>query len=455
MGSVAIIGGGIAGLTAAYRLKQRGARVVIYEASDRPGGSIRTERRDGFVAELGPNSLASPPQSLRDLAAAVGLESSLLPASPAARNRYIVRRGKLVPVPLTPQAVLTTRLLSNGAKLALFGEPLVDANDSHVEESIAAFVRRRFNQEILDYLANPFVAGVYAGDPEQLAVRHALPKLYALERTLGSVMKAFAGMMRARKRAADAAAAPVTGGLMSCRTGLSELPEALARELHAELRLRAPVTQLRAGAGGWTVGAAFQPTELYDAVVWTAPAHGLDELDLDFPGADRLRTMASISYPPVGVLVLGFRRTDVAHPLDGFGFLVPEVERRHVLGVIFSSSVFPGRAPEDHVMLTAFVGGVRNPDLANADLPTITARVMDDLRALLGAAGEHTFRAFQLWPRAIPQYDLTYGRYREIMEDVERRNPRLALAGSYREGIAIPDVIASAEAAAVRVAAAT
>jgi len=454
MGSVAIVGGGIAGLTAAYRLKQLGARVVVYEASDRPGGSIRTERRDGYVAELGPNSLASPPQSLRDLAAALGLESSLLPASPAARNRYVVRRGKLMAVPLTPQAVLTTRLLSNGAKLALFGEPLVDAGDAHVEESIAAFVRRRFNQEILDYLANPFVAGVYAGDPEQLAIRHALPKLYALERTHGSVMKAFAGMMRARKRETEAPAAPVTGGLMSFRTGLAELPEALARELHAELRLRAPVTQLRVGPTGWTVGAAFQQAELYDAVVWTAPAHRLDEPDLDFPGADRLRTMSSISYPPVGVLVLGFRRADVSHPLDGFGFLVPEVERRHVLGVIFSSTVFPGRAPEDHVTLTAFVGGVRNPDLANADLPTITARVMDDLRALLGATGEHTFRTFHLWPRAIPQYDLAYGRYREIMEDVERRNPRLALAGSYREGIAIPDVIASADAAAARVAAA-
>lgn len=455
MGSVAIIGGGIAGLTAAYRLKQHGARVVVYEASERPGGSIRTERRDGYVAELGPNSLASPPQSLRNLAAELGLEGSLLPASPAARTRYIVRRGKLVPVPLTPQAVLTTRLLSNGAKLALFGEPLVDAGDSHVEESVAAFVRRRFNQEILDYLANPFVAGIYAGDPEQLAVRHALPKLYALERTHGSVMKAFAGMMRARKRGAATAAAPVTGGLMSFRSGLAELPEALTRELHPQLRLRAPVTQLRAGPNGWTVGAAFQPAELYDAVVWAAPAHGLDELDLDFPGADRLRTMASISHPPVGVLVLGFRRSDVAHPLDGFGFLVPEVERRHVLGVIFSSTVFPGRAPEDHVTLTAFVGGVRNPDLANADPATITARVMDDLRALLGATGEHTFRAFQLWPRAIPQYDLTYGRYREIMEDVEGRNPRLALAGSYRDGVAIPDVIASAESAAARLAAAT
>jgi oxygen-dependent protoporphyrinogen oxidase len=454
MGAVAIVGGGIAGLTAAYRLKQRGARVVVYESADRVGGSIRTERRDGYLAELGPNALASPPESLRALLASLGLESSLLPASPAAKNRYVVRRGKLLPIPMSPQSFLTTRLLSNSAKLAVFGEPLVDAGDSHVEESVAGFVRRRFNQEVLDYLANPFVGGIYAGDPEQLSVRHALPRLYALERTHGSVVKAFGSMMRARKRDAEAGAATVAGGLVSFRTGLSELPEALARELRAEIRLRARVTQLRAGPRGWTVGAAFQPSELYDGVVWTAPAHSVDELDLDFPGADRLKTLASINHPPVAVLVLGFRREDVAHPLDGFGFLVPEVERRHVLGVIFSSSLFPGRAPEGHVTLTAFVGGVRNPGLANADLPTITARVLDDLRALLGANGEPTFRAFQLWPEAIPQYDLTYGRYRDIMEEAERRNPGLALAGSYREGIAIAEVIASGEAAAARVGAA-
>jgi oxygen-dependent protoporphyrinogen oxidase len=177
----------------------------------------------------------------------------------------------------------------------------------------------------------------------------------------------------------------------------------------------------------------------------------VDEVDLDFPGGDRLRTLASIGHPPVAVLTLGFRREDVSHPLDGFGFLVPEVERRNVLGVIFSSTLFPGRAPEGHVALAAFVGGVRNPDLANADLPTVTARVLDDLRSLLGATGEPTFRAFQLWPKAIPQYDLAYGRFKDLMDEAERRNPGLALAGSYREGVALGDVIASGEAAAERV----
>jgi oxygen-dependent protoporphyrinogen oxidase len=452
MGAVAVVGGGVSGLTAAYRLKRRGVRVVVYEAGERVGGVVRSERREGYLAELGPSSIAAPPPALRALLGELNLEASVVPASPAARNRYIVRRKKLFPLPMTPQDLLTTRLLSNGAKLAVFGESLTDAGEAPVEESVAGFVRRRFNQEILDYVATPFVGGIYAGDPEHLSMRHALPRLYGLERTHGSVTKGFAEMLRARSGGDQPSAADVAGGMISFRSGLQELPEALGRELHAEIRLRAPVTQVRAGPRGWTVGAAFQPTELYDAVVYAAPAHCVDEIDLDFTGGDRLKTLASITHPPVGVLVLGFRREDVTHPLDGFGLLAPEVERRNVLGVIFSSTLFPGRAPEGHVTLTAFVGGARNPDLANADLPTVTARVMDDLRALLGASGEPSFRAFHLWPKAIPQYDLTYSRFKDIMDEAERRNPGLALAGSYREGVSIAEAIASGEAAAARVA---
>jgi oxygen-dependent protoporphyrinogen oxidase len=455
MGAVAVVGGGVAGLSAAYRLKQRGIRVVVYEAGERVGGVVQTERRDGFIAELGPNSIAGLTPALRRLIAELGLERSLIPASPAARVRYVVKKKRLLPLPTSPQDFLTTRLLSNGAKLAIFGEALLDPGEGAVDESVATFVRRRFNQEVLDYVANPFVAGIYAGNPEQLSVRHALPRLYAMERSHGSVMKALAGLMRASRRDADSAEGDASAaGPSSFRTGLQELTDALARELHAEIRLRSAVTQLRAGPKGWTVGAAFQPTELYDGVIYAAPAHCVDDVDLAFPGGDRLKTLASITHPPVAVLALGFRREDVAHPLDGFGFLVPEVERvRHVLGVIFSSSLFPGRAPEGQVLLTAFIGGVRNPDLANADLPTITARVLDDLRVFVGASGEPTFREFQLWPKAIPQYDLSYGRFKDIMDETERRNPGFALAGSYRDGVSLGEAIASGEAAAERVAA--
>ncbi|HET8834488.1 MAG TPA: protoporphyrinogen oxidase, partial [Gemmatimonadales bacterium] len=222
MGAVAVVGGGVAGLSAAYRLKQRGNRVVVYEAGERVGGVVKTERRDGFVAELGANSIASLTPALHGLLVDLGLGPTLLPASPSARVRYIVKKKKLLPLPTSPQDFLTTRLLSNGAKLAIFGEALVDPGEGTVDESIATFVRRRFNQEVLDYVANPFVAGIYAGNPEQLAVRHALPRIHGMERTHGSVMKALAGMMRASKRDADPERDALGRGPSSFPSGLQE-----------------------------------------------------------------------------------------------------------------------------------------------------------------------------------------------------------------------------------------
>ena len=449
MAAIAIVGAGLAGLTAAYRLKRKGHRVVVYESSERVGGVIRTERREGYLAELGPTSMSAAGGPVAELFADLGLDATRVEAQREARKRYIVRKGRLVALPSSPAQLLTTRLLSNGAKLAIFGEPMIEPGDSPMEESVATFVRRRFNQEVLDYVANPFVGGIFAGDPEQLSARHALPRLHDLEHTHGSVMKALGQMMRAG-RGPDEAPGPT---LLSFRTGLQEIPEAFARELRAELRLKATVTQIRRGPRGWTVTAAYQPAELYDAVIYAAPAHCADEVDLAFESGDRVKTLGSITHPPVTVLALGFRVEDVAHKLDGFGFLVPDVERRNVLGVIFSSTVFPGRAPERHVLLTAFVGGVRHPDLANADLNTLTARVIDDLRLLLGVRGEPTFRAVHAWPKAIPQYTLSYGRFKEIMDDAERRNTGLALTGSYRDGVALGDVIASASQAADRIAA--
>lgn len=446
MAAVAIVGAGLTGLTAAYRLKQSGARVIVYEAGDRIGGSIKSERRDGYLAELGPTSMAAPSGPVAGLLSDLGLEASKVTASPGAQNRYIVRRGRLTRLPISPAELLTTRLLSNVAKLAIFGEPLVDAGDSPLEESVAAFVRRRFNQEVLDYIVNPFIAGIFAGDPEQLSVRHATPRLHALERAHGSVMKALAQLMRDQREGA----AP--GAVISFRGGLQEIPEALGKDLQGEVRLHSPVTQLRSGPQGWTVGAAFQTPELFDAVVYAAPAHSLDEIDLDLAAAERLSTLSSILHPPVAVVALGFRRDQVAHPLDGFGFLTPEVERRRVLGVIFSSSLFADRAPAGHVMLTAFVGGTRDPDFVQADPQTITARVLDDLRPLLGTGGDPTFRSVQIWPKAIPQYVLGYGRFKEIADDVERRNPGLVLAGTYRDGVSLGDSIGSGEQAAARIA---
>jgi protoporphyrinogen/coproporphyrinogen III oxidase len=448
MASVAVIGAGLTGMAAAYRLKQLGNRVVVYEAGDRPGGVVRTERRAGYLAELGPNSMALPSAEVAELFRHLKLDASRIAPSPAARNRYVVRRGKLLRLPLAPAELLTSRLLSNTAKLAVFGEPLVERGDSPVDESVAAFVRRRFNQEVLDYIVNPFIAGTFAGDPEQLSVRHALPLLHNLERTHGSVMKGFFKV--AKNRRSSEGDSPAGGALMSFQGGLQEIADALARELADEIRLRSPVTQLRGTPGHWTVGAAYQTPERYDGVVYSAPAHRLDDIDLDFTGGERLGTLASIEHPPVAVLALGFPRGQVGHALDGFGFLVPEVERRRIMGVIFSSTVFPDRAPPGFVLLTVFAGGARDPDFVEADPHTLTARVMDELRALVAARGEPSFKAMQIWPKAIPQYVLGYGRFKDIAEQAEHNNPGLILAGTYRDGISVNDALGSGLRAAER-----
>jgi protoporphyrinogen/coproporphyrinogen III oxidase len=449
MASIAIIGAGVTGLTAAHRLKQQGCRVVVYESGDRIGGVVYSERRTGYLAELGPQSLTPAPAGVAALLQELGLDQRKIHPSPAAQTRYIVRRGRLIRLPMSPPELLTSRLLSNTGKLAIFGEPLIEPSDAAIDESVAAFVRRRFNQEVVDYIANPFVAGTFAGDPEQLSVRHALPQLHALERVQGSVIKALHQTLKSRKEPTGGGAS--WGRVISFPEGLQELPDALGRGLTSDIRLRAPVTQLRQSGGGWIVGAAFQTPEPYDGVVYAAPAHSLDEIDLDLSGWQRLATLSSIVHPPIAVLALGFRREQIAHPLDGFGVLVPEVERRRILGAIFSSTVFPDRAPADHVLLTVFVGGTRDPDLVQIDSQTLTARVLDDLRMLLGAQGEPSFRALKVWPKAIPQYTLGYGRFKDIASEIERRNPGLVLAGTYRDGISLGEAVDSGERAAQRI----
>jgi oxygen-dependent protoporphyrinogen oxidase len=423
--------------------------VVVYESGDRIGGVIKSQAQGGYLAELGPNSMSRPAPPVLGILMDLGLAQAVLEPLPSARDRYIVRRGKLVRVPTSPAELLTSRLLSNSTKLALLREPLVETVGSTQDESVAAFIRRRFNQEVLDYVVNPYVAGTYAGDPEQLSVRHAMPQLHSLERTHGSVLKGFFKAARLQKTAGVEPRA--MSGLISFRHGLQQIVDALGRELEREVRLRSPVTQLRAGPKGWTVGAAFQAPELFDAVVYAAPAYSLSDIDLDFPGGERLATLSSIEHPPVVVVALGFGREQVAHPLSGFGFLTPEVERRRVMGVIFSSSVFPERAPEGHVLLTAFAAGTRDPGFAETDTHTITARVLDELRMLVGARGEPRHRAIQVWPRAIPQYVLGYGRFKEIADQIEHNNAGFFLAGTYRDGVALADAMASGQRTASRV----
>jgi protoporphyrinogen/coproporphyrinogen III oxidase len=454
MRSVAVVGGGITGLTAAFRLWERGIPVAVYEAGERVGGPIQTIRDDGYLAEFGPNTILETSPKVTTLVRDLGLESRRRDTDPRANKNYIVRGGKPIAVPVSELGFLRTPLFSTRAKLRLLAEPFV--RRAAREESLAEFVVRRLGREFLDYAINPFVAGIYAGDPEKLSVRHAFPKIYALEKKYGSLI--LGKIFGARERRARAEKSAQTAAKFSFDEGLQVLIDALRDRLADSVRLRSPVSGVERAevAGGtpaarccWRVCTGGREGE-HAAVLLTAPAHKLAGIEID--GKSSLAPLAQIPHPPVASVVLGFRREDVAHSLDGFGMLIPEVERFNILGTIFSSTLFGNRAPAGHVTLTSYIGGCRNPELALRDPAALVEITLGDLRRILGVSGAPRFRHVAVFPKAIPQYEVGFGRFKQLMSDIESKAPGLFFAGSFRDGIALGSSIASGDDAAARIA---
>ncbi|MBI4657840.1 MAG: protoporphyrinogen oxidase [Verrucomicrobia bacterium] len=444
MNSVAIIGGGITGLTAAFRLRQKNIPVTVYEASPRVGGVIQTLRQGGYLAEFGPNSILETSPLIGALIRDVGLEHRRWYSDPRAENRYIVRGGKPVLLPGSPFAFLLTPLFSPAAKLRLLAEPFIHRSAEAREESLADFVTRRIGTEFLDYAINPFVAGVYAGDPHRLSVKHAFPKLYALEQKYGSLI--LGQVLGARERRRRAEVSKDRAKKLSFDDGLQVLTDTLGERLSDALRLNTPVGRFQQAPDGWKV--VLRPggsEEIHDhvAVVYAGPAHRLPEIELSANRYLNWSPLSQIHYPPVASVVLGFRREVVAHPLDGFGMLIPEVERFNILGTLFSSSLFPNRAPEGHVTLTSYIGGTRHPDLALQSPEELVRLTLEDLKVILGVSGEPLFTYTTLFPKAIPQYEVGYGRFKNLMNDIEEKVPGFFLAGNYRFGISLGDSIVS------------
>jgi oxygen-dependent protoporphyrinogen oxidase len=430
---VAVLGGGITGLTAAWHLRLAGFSPVVIEKRERVGGAIGTWRSDGWLHELGPNSLLETSPEIGALVEAAGLADRRCYGSPEAANRYIVRGGRPVRMPGSPWSFLTTPLFSAGAKLALLGEPFRPRSDPAAQESVAEFVERRLGREFLDYAVNPFVGGVYAGDPRRLSVRLGFPKLHALEQEHGSLLR---GAFARR----NASGGP-KGRMFSFADGMEELPLALARALGDAVWPRTDVRCVRRTPEGWELVVARGGdvrAEAFAAVIAALPADPLAALVFEgVPRPRGLAGLAEIEHPPVVSVFTGHARADVAHPLDGFGVLVPEVERGKILGTLFSSSLFPGRAPAGHVGLTTFVGGTRQPELAQLDDDALLRVVLDELGRLLGVHGRPACVHLRRWPRAIPQYTLHHGRHLDAMAAFEAEAPGLFLGGNSRDGISL------------------
>jgi oxygen-dependent protoporphyrinogen oxidase len=437
--SVAIIGAGITGLTAAFYLKRKGIPVTVYEAGPRVGGVIQSLRKDGYLAEFGPNTILETSPKIAQLVRDAGLESRRLDSDPKAEARYVVRYKRPIAMPSSPAGFFTTDLFTLKAKLAVLREPFVRPRRDGVEESIAEFVVRRFNQEFLDHAIDALVAGVYAGDPRKLSVAHAFPKLKALEDNYGSMIKGQIFGARERKKRGEVAKGRAPK--FSFDEGLQVLPDALAEQLGHAVKANTPVIGITQTPDGWTVTTS--ETIEHSAVIYAGTAFKLAQLKIDSKESVSLAPLSEIRYPPVASVVLGFRREDIAHPCQGFGMLTPKVEGFKILGTIFSSSLFPNRAPAGHLTLTSYIGGERYPELASLPPEKLYGLVCDDLRVLLGVKGKPTFQHCVFYPRAIPQYNVGYGRYRALMNDVEIKASGLFLAGHYRDGVSLSDSILS------------
>jgi oxygen-dependent protoporphyrinogen oxidase len=386
-------------------------------------------------------------------------------------------------MPGSPLGFFTTKLFTAKAKLAVLREPFVPARRDGKEESVAEFVKRRLNQEFLDHAIDALVAGVYAGDPYKLSLPQAFPRLAELEVRYGSLIKGQIFGVGERKRRGEIAKdrAPK----FSFDEGLQVLPDTLQRLLGDAVKLNIAVTKLTQTADGWTLTlsegrvprAPFSTDGIGDscnsslrnfearhgAVVYCGTAYRLAELNIDAPlasslsppsrervaeGRERGRSVSfgafsEIRYSPVASVVLGFRREDVAHPCEGFGMLIPKIEGFKILGTIFSSSLFPNRAPAGHLTLTSYIGGERQPELALLPTNKLVELTCEDLRVLLGVRGRPTFTHCVVYPKAIPQYNLGYGRYRELMTEIEDKIPGLFFAGHYRDGVSLGDSIVS------------
>jgi oxygen-dependent protoporphyrinogen oxidase len=448
---VLIIGAGITGLAAARFLEEKGIGSVILEKDTRSGGTIRSERVDGFLVEHGPNSALDTSPALHELFDLAGVEASLEYANRRSNNRYIVRGGRLNNLPMSPAAFLKTPLFSASSKLRLLKEPFIPPTDPGGDTTLADFVRRRLGDEFLDYAVNPFVAGVYAGNPEDLSVRSGFPRLWELEQKHGSLIKG--AIMGARERRRRKTASKQSARLFSFRNGMQEMVDALSLGRAESMVTGAAIEKIEKTPGGFAVtarsngGAARYESR---ALLLAIPAHAYGGLNFtfDFPLGPSL---AKIVYPPVAVVFFGYRGNPARVPLDGFGFLIPKKENRAILGTIWSSTIFPGRSPDGGVALTTFAGGSRQPEKALVPDGELVDTVRNELRDLMGIEAKPDTVVITRWDKAIPQYRVGHSRVIETIERFERECPGIYVGGNFRGGISVSDCIQSAKALSERI----
>ncbi|WP_420146511.1 protoporphyrinogen oxidase [Spirosoma sp.] len=427
---IGIIGAGISGLSLAYELQKRGVEYQLWEATDQPGGYIQSRREAGkYLRELGPNSLLGDADLLQWLDE-LGLTPELTFSKPVSKARYIFRDGRYQKLPSGPLSLLFGSFFSWKTKLAIFQE----RNNKTVSpegETLAQFFRRRFSDEIVEYALGPFVAGIYAGDPEQLLVSETFPLLLQYEKEYGSVLRGFIKNQSATGRRQS----------FSFKEGMQVLPNALADKL-TNLSLNNPVQRIDKVSDGWRIESVAGVKTVDQLVITTRADVAANLVEPHF--TELSRGLRKVVYPPMTAVHSVYKRVDVGHPLNGFGGLNPKKEGQFSSGHIWSSSVFEGRCPEDEVLFTTFVGG--QASLANARQPddVLFRRVHQELSNGFDIKADGpVYRASQRWEWAIPQYDANLAAIKQPIRNAEADN--FFVCANWYGGVSLSDCIRKAQ----------
>ncbi len=421
-----IIGGGVSGLAAAYDLKRSGHEVVVLERQANTGGNAVSEQLGGFLMEHGPSTMNAHIPEAGRLSSELGLDATRCELGAGVRHRYLVAEGRLAAIPMGPFGLLTAGYLSPGAKIRLLMEFLLPHRSDSGDETVMSFCTRRFGAEFAERVIDPLVAGIYAGRADDISVSAIFPKLVALEKKYGSVSL---GVMHKRREGGKMPGSR----LFSWAGGMATLPKALSHRLGDAVKTGVAVRKFTRQPGGLKVDLGAAGSLSARAVIVATQPHVAARLiaDVDAVGAE---TADGIKAPPMAVVFLGYPRRGVSHPLDGLGFLTSEAENRGLLGAQFCSTMFPERAPEGHVAISAYVGGARAPDMARLPAPDLVKLARTELRELIGAEGDPTVMRVRHWPLGLPQYGLGHLELVENLRTAASRQAGLYFTGNYFEG---------------------
>ncbi len=425
---IIIIGAGINGLALGYELQKRGISYQILEATQRVGGCINSQKVDDYWLELGPNSLLCNSE-VDQVIDEVGLRDQVVEANEISNRRYIFKKGRYQKLPAKPQQLLFSSFFSFKTKLAVFRE-FRNKSKGTENETLSSFFGRRFSQEVVDYPLNTFVAGIYAGDPDQLLLRKAFPVLKRYEDEHGSILRGFIKNKTGERRKS-----------VSFREGISQLPRTMAKQLN--IRLQTPVQRITKGRNGkFSLQIAGNETLEAEKVVLGVPTSAAANLlhDCKPTFAEALR---QVNYPPMAAVYSAFKKSSVKHPLDGFGGLHPQKEGLFAAGSIWNSSTFAGKCPEDEVLLTTFIGGELYRERALMPESEVLDRVTKELKKLHQITDEPTFQHFYRWEKAIPQYDKNILSAHAEAEKVESEG--LFVATNWKDGISLADAFKKAK----------